>query len=120
MLPVFIKQKRLLRIVCRGKRFDHTTPLFYKMHGLKLFDLIRLNTAVVLSKAYNNMLPVNQQKLFVRVEPIRGTRNVNILKEGSFELNLNQCLYQNVGLNYGMVLKSNLKLSQCTVIQEMF
>ena len=30
VLPVFIKQKRLLRIVCRAKRFDHTTPLFYR------------------------------------------------------------------------------------------
>ena len=66
VLPVFIKQKRLLRIVCRGKRFDHTTPLFYKMHALKLFDLIKLKTAVVMFKAYNNMLPVNLQKLSKR------------------------------------------------------
>ena len=80
VLPVFIKQKRLLRIVCRGKRFDHTTPLFYKMHALKLFDLIKLKTAVVMFKAYNNMLPVNLQKLFVRVEPIRRTRNVNMFE----------------------------------------
>ena len=31
-------------------------------------------------KAYNNMLPVNLQKLFVRVEPIRRTRNVNMFE----------------------------------------
>ena len=42
VLPVFLKQKKLLRIVCRCKRLDHTTPLFYKMHALKLFDLIKL------------------------------------------------------------------------------
>ena len=47
VLPVFVlKQKRLLRIVCRGKRFDHTILLFYKMHALKLFDLIELKTAI--------------------------------------------------------------------------
>ena len=51
VLPVFRKQKRMLRIVCIGKRFDHTTPLFYKMHALKLFDLIKLKTAVVMFKA---------------------------------------------------------------------
>ena len=65
VLPVFLKQKRLLRIVCRCKRLDHATPLFYKMHALKLFDLIKLKTAVVMFKAYNTMLPVNFQKLFV-------------------------------------------------------
>ena len=27
-----------------------------------------------------------------------------------FELNLNQCLYQIMGLNYGMVLTANLKV----------
>ena len=77
VLPVFLKQKRLLRIVCRCKRLDHTTPLFYKMHALKLFDLIKLKTAVVMFKVYNTMLHVNLQKLFVRVEPFRRTRHVN-------------------------------------------
>ena len=79
-LPVFLKQKRLLRIVCRGNRIDHTTPLFFKMHALKLFDLIKLKTAAVMFKAYNNMLPVNLQKLFVRVEPIHRTRHVNMFE----------------------------------------
>ena len=80
VLPVFLKQKRLLIIVCRCKRLDHTTPLFYKMHALKLFDLIKLKTAVVMFKAYNTMLPVNLQKLFVHVEPIRRTRHVNMFE----------------------------------------
>ena len=31
-------------------------------------------------KVYNNMLPVNLQKLFVRVEPTRMTRNVNMFE----------------------------------------
>ena len=55
------------------------------------------------------MLPVNLQKLFVRVEPIRRTRHVH--NERRYILTeLNQCLYQIVGLNYGMVLKANLKV----------
>ena len=56
-----------LRIVCRGKDLDHTNPMFYKMHALKSFDLIHLKTAVVMHKAYNNMLPVNLQILFVHL-----------------------------------------------------
>ena len=111
VLPVFIKQKRLLRIVCRGKRVDHTTPLFYKMHALKLFDLIKLNTAVVMFKAYNNMLPVNLQKLFVRVEPIRRTRNVNMFERRFVRTEVKSMSLSNWGgLNCGMVLKSILKV----------
>ena len=53
-----------------------------KMHALKLFDLIKLKNAMVMFKAYNNMLHVNLQTLFVRVEPIFRTRNVNILISG--------------------------------------
>ena len=66
------------RIVCRGKHLDHTNPMFYKMHALKSFDLINLKTAVVMYKAYNNILPVNLQKLFVHFVAIRKTRHVNI------------------------------------------
>ena len=37
-------------------------------------------------------------------------KEATCLKECSLELNLNQCLYQIVGLNCGMVLKSILKV----------
>ena len=80
VLPVFLKQKRMLRIFCRGKRFDHTTPLFYKIHALKWLDLIKLKTALVMFKAWHNTLPVTLQNLFVRVEPIRRTRHVNMFE----------------------------------------
>ena len=62
----------------RGKHLDHTNPMFYKMHALKSFDLINLKTAVVMYKAYNNMLPVNLQNLFVHFVAIRKTRHVNM------------------------------------------
>ena len=66
------------RIVCRGKHLDHTNPMFYKMHALKSFDLINLKTAVVMYKAYNNMLPVKLQKFVVHFVAIRKTRHVNM------------------------------------------
>ena len=109
VLPVFIKQKRLLRIVCRAKRFDHTTPLFYKMHALKLFDLIKLKTAVVMFKAYNNMLPVNLQKLFVRVEPIRRTRNVNMFERRFVRTELKSMSLSNCGVKLWNGLEINIK-----------
>ena len=95
VLPVFLKQKRLLRIVCRCKQLDYTTPLFYKMHALKLFDLIKLKTAVVMFKAYTTMFTCQVAEIICTC---------------IFELNLNQCLYQIMGLNYGMVFTVNLKV----------
>ena len=80
------------------------------MHALKLFDLIKLKTAVVMFKAYNNMLPENIQKLFVRVEPIRRTRNVNIFERRLIRTELKSMSLPNCGVNYGMFLKSNLKV----------
>ena len=55
----------------------------------------------------SHMLPVNLQKLLVRVDPIRMTRHVNMFERGYIRT---ECLYQIVGLNYGMVLKANLKV----------
>ena len=70
------------------------------MHALKLFELINLKTAVVMYKAYNNMLLVNLQKLFVHFVAIRKTRHVNMSKEEvTLELKLNQCVYLIIGLN---------------------
>ena len=109
VLPVFLKQKRLLRIVCRCKRLDHTTPLFYKMHALKLFDLIKLKTAVVMFKAYNTMLPVNLQKLFVRVKPIRRTRHVNMFERKYIRTELKSMSLSNYGVKLWNGLDSKLK-----------
>ena len=37
--PLFVKQKKFVRIIGRLSRHDHTTPLFLKFKILKLFDL---------------------------------------------------------------------------------
>ena len=60
-------------------------------------------------KAYNNMLPVNLQKLFVRVEPIRRTRNVNMFERRFVRTELKSMSLSNCG-DCGMVLKSILKV----------
>ena len=81
------------------------------MHALKLFDLIKLKTPVVMFKAYNNMLPVNLQKLFVRVEPIRRTRNVNMFERRFVRMSLSNC-----GVKLWNGLEINLK--SCRNVQE--
>ena len=60
-------------------------------------------------KAYNNMLPVNLQKLFVRVEPIRRTRNVNMFERRFVRTELKSMSLSNCGVKLWKGLEINLK-----------
>ena len=57
-------QKRVIRLMCGAKRLDHTNLLFHSVHILKLPDLVKLKTAIIMFKAYRYMLPMNVHKLF--------------------------------------------------------
>ena len=56
-------QKRVIRLTCGAKRLDHTNLLFHNVHILKLPDLVKLKTAIIMFKAYRYILPMNVQKL---------------------------------------------------------
>ena len=51
-------QKRVIRLICGSKRLDHTNVLFHNVHILKLPDLVKLKTAIVMFKAYRYILPM--------------------------------------------------------------
>ena len=61
---VALLQKRVIRLICGAKRLDHTNLLFHNVHILKLPDLVKLKTAIIMFKAYRYMLPMNVRKLF--------------------------------------------------------
>ncbi len=65
-----------------------------------MFDLIKLKTAVV--------LPVNLKNLFVRVEPIRRTRHVNMFERRYIRTELKSMSLSNCGVKLWNVLKANL------------
>ena len=50
-------QKKALRIVYNKPLYAPTNSLFQKARCLKLEDLIKLNTNVIMYKAFNNLLP---------------------------------------------------------------
>ena len=54
-------QKRVIRLICGAKRLDHTNLLFHNVHILKLPDLVKLKTAIIMFKAYRYILPMNVQ-----------------------------------------------------------
>ena len=60
-------------------------------------------------KACNNMLPVNLQKLCVRVEPIRRTRHVTMFERRYIRTELKSMSLSNCGVKLWNGLESELK-----------
>ena len=61
---IVIIQKRIIRIVSKVGRFDHTNVLFHDLKLLKFPDLVNLKISTLMYKANNGKLPVGIQERF--------------------------------------------------------
>ena len=57
-------QRKDVRIIAGIQISDLTNDLFLNFRILKLVNLVELRTAIIMLKAYNNMLPNNVQNFF--------------------------------------------------------
>ena len=88
-----VLQKRVIRLICGAKRLDHTNLLFYNVHILKIPDLIKLKTAIIMFKGYRYILPMNVQKLFRIYESRYSSRHKCKFKQIYVRTNLkNMCI----------------------------
>ena len=71
---LFMLQKRVIRLICGATRMDHTNMLFYDQHILKLPDVVKLKTAIIMFKAFHNLVLVNVQQFFNIYESAYTTR----------------------------------------------
>lgn len=55
--PLFLNQRKVIRIVCKANFFDHTAELFHLLQALTLWQIIDLITGVFMFKAYHMLLP---------------------------------------------------------------
>jgi hypothetical protein len=55
--PLFVLQKKSMRIMTFSKFDDHTSPIFKSLKVIKLCDLVTLHIAVFMFKFHNQMLP---------------------------------------------------------------
>ena len=62
--PLFILQKRAIRIVHKVGFYEHTNNLFLRSCTLKLPDLVEFKTAQMMFKARNKLLPANILNMF--------------------------------------------------------
>ncbi len=56
--PLFVEQKKPIRIMTRNQRFDHTQPLFSGLNLLKLPDIIHLQSCLFVHGALHSH-PIN-------------------------------------------------------------
>ena len=86
-------QKRVIRLICGAKRLDHTNLLFHNVHILKIPDVLKLKTGIIMFKAYHYILPMNVQQLFRIHESRYSSRHKCKLKQIYVRTNLqNMCI----------------------------
>ena len=56
LAPLFILQKRSIRLLTGSGYREHTNPLFYRAKCLKLKDIFSVETAKLMYKIHNNVL----------------------------------------------------------------
>ena len=54
--PLFILQKKLVRIMTFSKFDDYSSPLFKSLRIVKLFDLVSIQTVIFMYKFYHSLL----------------------------------------------------------------
>ena len=72
-------QKKVIRIINKVHRFYHSHNLFKNMKLLKFKDLVDYKISIIMFKASKNMLPLNVQKLFTRLDS-----NYTLCSKGNF------------------------------------
>jgi len=91
--PLFILQKKAIRIITHSKYDDHTDPLFKAANILKLEDLIYYCNATFLYDYHYNKLPKLFDSFFIKISQVHNY-NTRLASKSTFSL-------PNVRTNYG-------------------
>ena len=60
---ITVLQERVVHLVCGAKRLEYTSTLFKQLCILKFVDLVKFKTAIIMHKAYHNVLLNNLQNM---------------------------------------------------------
>ena len=63
--PVYVMQKKVIRIIFNAHYNQHSNNYFTELNALKLFDLLKHKTCFSMHKANKNLLPKNIKYLLV-------------------------------------------------------
>lgn len=92
--PLFILQKRAIRIITISKFDEHSSPLFKQTEILKFFDLVTFHVSIFMFKYYNKQLPTIFDDYFISVSNVHNY-NTRLSSKQAFSL-------PRVRTNYGI------------------
>ena len=83
--PLFLLQKRAIRIITFSSFTEHTSPIFKSLNIVKCFDIVKLITSVFMYKFHRKLLPSIFSNFFT---PVRNVHNYNtrLASKSSFVL----------------------------------
>ena len=84
--PLFILQKKIVRLITFSHYKDHTNPLFINLKIFKLHDLVFLLSATFMYNFHNNNLPDFLNSFFLDVPHSHNTRLASITPPISFRI----------------------------------
>ena len=74
MQPLFVLQKKAIRIITFSRLFEHKSPLFKALNVTKLFDEVTVHIVLFMYKFKYQLLPTNFNVFFTSIEE---THNYN-------------------------------------------
>ena len=114
--PIFILQKRAIRIIHKTAYREPTNPLFVELKTVTFLDLIDYRTIQIMFKANNHQLPHGIQELFQLRESKYNLRGTCIFKKPSIRTNTKlHCITTKA---VSLWNNCNDKLKKCTTISK--
>ena len=77
--PLYLLQKRALRIMTFSKFDDHSRLLFKQTKIIKFHDLVVFLMAIFMHKYHSNLLPITFERFFVRVNEVHFLKGYSVL-----------------------------------------
>ena len=68
--PIFILQKKAVRIITFSKLDSPSSPLFKSLELIKFFDIVLFQIAIFMYKFHNNVLPAVFHSFFTKVTSV--------------------------------------------------
>lgn len=108
--PIFILQKRAIRIINRADYRDSTNTFFINLQTLKFNDLVDYKTAQIMYKVNNNMLPDGVQRMFQTRTSRYELRGTYVYTKAKVRTNVKQRCISIKGVNQWNNLELEIKL----------
>lgn len=114
--PLFLLQKRAIRVVNGSGFRAHTNPVFKQLQTLKFTELAEFSLLKIMYYAHQKTLPVNLQNRFKKRESTHDLRGVEIFAKPQFRTRMKERCISIHGVNFWNNLDSKAKTSKSIYI----